>query len=55
MSEIRTKKPAAPELAQPTPAAVPPAPVRDENRGKGGAYEIRNGQRVLVQRTKAKE
>ena len=29
-----------------------PAPARDEHTGTGGHYEIRNGQRVLVHRTK---
>ena len=60
MSDTQTKpKIAASGKFEPLPPAQDasnraPAHVLDENRGKGGAYEIRNGQRVLVQRTKAK-
>ena len=38
---------AAPEISAP-----PPAPQSDEHAGKGGMYELVNGQRVLLDRTK---
>lgn len=58
MSETKPKtKPAAePEPTQPAPAAPHTPTAPDEHHGKGGHYEIRNGQRTLVQRTtQAKE
>lgn len=48
-----SEKPPTPVRA--SPEQPPPAPARDENHGRGGLYEIKNGQRVLVQRTKPQE
>jgi hypothetical protein len=36
-------------------AATAPAALTDEHQGAGGAYEMVNGQRVLVGRTQAAE
>lgn len=35
--------------------AAKPVPARDKHTGVGGHYEIRNGQRVLVTRTKRED
>lgn len=61
MSDAKTKtRPADAEVQQQDTPAAPAATqaqplARDAHTGKGGHYEIRNGQRVLVQRTKPKE
>lgn len=45
-----------PVVATATPAsAVKPEAQPDANHGKGGAYEIKDGKRVLVARTKRPE
>ena len=50
-ADDKTEAKTSPQAADTQPQAAP-APKRDKHTGTGGHYEIRNGQRVLVERTK---